>query len=922
MSEIKLHKSKNSKLGGLLKFVLVAILGFALLGVGIHTVVSYSKTADVTISVLSTDDGIYTNAVNGGSASINGTNVGAGYVQTLRVGQKVSAKAQANEGYSFSGWWADQNRHTPLSMKAEDVLVIKQDISRIYASFAKNYEIEFEIGDPFNDGQTLSFTETLYVGQNVKVSDMIANNAALGDSAADIAAYYENSIPMAESVSGGFSFSKNKIVVGTSTSKISIEPTAPTLVGLSTDAQGRFEVSCETDLDTIANAVNSSDITYNTATYIVTQSFSVDTCTPIGINGAPFKGIFDGNGNTITIKAMADTSANYVGLFGYNAGVVKNLNVAGENENSITGANYVGGIAGYNTGTITNCQNSATVTATGSYVGGIVGVNNGKLKDAYNTGTVVGSNTTFGLAVGGVVGINLPDADIHNAISTGAISAPNYQWVGGVVGQNYGNLKNSFAHSLTNGVTGAYYVGGVAGQNGGGVINNCYSNMNSIIATDYKGGVTGYNNNGTIAYSYYYASSASYGVGGTTSDTENETTSFSRDSTSDSYTRTDVTTAFNGVLSKNVTLLSHTTNNLLDALNFGQNGLSAEIKGEFYVWGIHSTFNDYPTLFYTSFGTDLGTSWTGFAGGNGASEKTAYLIETQRQLENLASAVNGGDNQENVYYKLMTNITLSGTWTPIGNATMKFAGIFDGQGYTISGIDVSGTTYAGFFGYNIGTIKNTNFIGSVSGGNYVGGVVGYNNGGIIQSVSFQGDVSANGSYIGGIVGVNNGTVDGCQHLGGTVSGTNTTFGLGVGGVVGINLPDATVKNCYSDGLVGTTSLYAVSAPNYQWVGGVVGQNYGNIYNSYNNKNVTGAYYVGGIAGQNGNGTITNTYNNATIAGTNYYGATTGYINGGTVSRHYYVTGNTSSGEAGTSQSDTTLRDTLNGWSEIASYTPW
>ena len=73
---------------------------------------------------------------------------------------------------------------------------------------AKNYEISFEIGDPFNDGQTLSFTETLYVGQEVAVSDIIANNESLGENAEEIAAYYENSTPAGEGDIGGFSFAK------------------------------------------------------------------------------------------------------------------------------------------------------------------------------------------------------------------------------------------------------------------------------------------------------------------------------------------------------------------------------------------------------------------------------------------------------------------------------------------------------------------------------------------------------------------------------------------------------------------------------------------------------------------------------------------------------------------------------------------
>lgn len=47
-------------------------------------------------------------------------------------------------------------------------------------------------------------------------------------------------------------------------------------------------------------------------------------------------------------------------------------------------------------------------------------------------------------------------------------------------------------------------------------------------------------------------------------------------------------------------------------------------------------------------------------------------------------------------------------WTPIGTSSNDFRGTFDGENHTITGLTiVSGTTYAGLFGYIYGgTVKN------------------------------------------------------------------------------------------------------------------------------------------------------------------------------------------------------------------------
>lgn len=80
--------------------------------------------------------------------------------------------------------------------------------------------------------------------------------------------------------------------------------------------------------------------------------------TPIGTNEAPFTGVFDGNGYTISGLTL-ETSENYQGLFGVNEGVIRNVTLA--DDCTVTGNGYVGGIAGKNNGVIFDCISRATV---------------------------------------------------------------------------------------------------------------------------------------------------------------------------------------------------------------------------------------------------------------------------------------------------------------------------------------------------------------------------------------------------------------------------------------------------------------------------------------------------------------------------------------------------------------------------------
>jgi hypothetical protein len=90
-----------------------------------------------------------------------------------------------------------------------------------------------------------------------------------------------------------------------------------------------------------------------------------------------FKGIFNGNNNTITgVKTLKDEYSYYVGLFGYCYGAtINNINI---NNATIQGHNCVGLLVGQtNTNTnINNCSVSNSIVKDGyKWMGGLVGQN-------------------------------------------------------------------------------------------------------------------------------------------------------------------------------------------------------------------------------------------------------------------------------------------------------------------------------------------------------------------------------------------------------------------------------------------------------------------------------------------------------------------------------------------------------------------
>jgi len=237
-------------------------------------------------------------------------------------------------------------------------------------------------------------------------------------------------------------------------------------------------------------------------------------------------------------------------------------------------------------------------------------------------------------------------------------------------------------------------------------------------------------------------------------------------------------------------------------------------------------------------------------------------IYNQTDLANIAGNLNGD-------YVLKANISLSGTWTPLGDASTPFTGTFDGGSYTISGLSVSSGSDIGLFGVtdgasitklivtgasvcnytgsNVGilagqalstAITHVEVNGTVCGLDQVGGLVGYGYDGSVTNTASYAYVDVNGSgyNIGGLVGEANLTVVSKSFVEADVIAPSAKL---VGGVVGY-VTGASAYGNYFKGDINATGNF----------GGLVGKmEYGSVYDSYSQFGfVVGAGKGAGVVG--------------------------------------------------------------------------
>lgn len=224
-------------------------------------------------------------------------------------------------------------------------------------------------------------------------------------------------------------------------------------------------------------------------------------------------------------------------------------------------------------------------------------------------------------------------------------------------------------------------------------------------------------------------------------------------------------------------------------------------------------------------------------------------ISSARELNEFAQKVNNGNDYKGKVIKLTNDIAFDGVtvnnFTPIDG----FSGIFDGCGYTISGIDVTNQHYAGLFGEVYGEIKNVT----------------------LKKCSFSGTY-----FAAGIAAFLSGSISNCHVIDCSIQnvGQNSKYSdyRYAGGIVGRANSETVVRNCSVDSTVYSTGSFV-------YTGGIAGCDKGKIVNCCNIGSVTCTYYVGGICGM-ASGTIQNCYNTGKTGGTTYVGGIGGIVGTG------------------------------------------
>jgi hypothetical protein len=235
-----------------------------------------------------------------------------------------------------------------------------------------------------------------------------------------------------------------------------------------------FTLNTAEQLAGLAELVNSGADTFSGKTIILGNNIDLfahaggEGWTPIGdyYGYRPFSGIFNGGYKTISNLTINRTSDDYIGLFGYvSYGKIQNLGVVNA---SISGDNYIGGVAGYVYGAnIMNCYSAGVISGTGNFVGGVTGyIYDSSAENCYSTAAISG-NTYVGGVAGDVANSSITScAALNVSVTTSSGSVIDIGRVAGYADIE-STLSNNIAWSgmLVNGVTVSGTANDVNGAN-------------------------------------------------------------------------------------------------------------------------------------------------------------------------------------------------------------------------------------------------------------------------------------------------------------------------------------------------------------------------------------------------------------------------------------------------------------------------
>ncbi|MBO9873897.1 MULTISPECIES: MBG domain-containing protein [Xanthomonas] len=674
--------------------------------------------------------------------------------------------------------------------------------------------------------------------------------------------------------------------------------------------------------------------------YALAQDIDLAGVTRSSALVSSFQSKLAGLGHSINNLTISGASG-YVGLFGTTSSnsLVRDVHLGNV---SISGGYYVGGLVGYGQGTIKNVTVDGSVTGTSGGVGGLAGYNLGLIDNGVFNGTVNGQS-----AVGGLVGNNV-GATIRNSHSTGSVTGSSSN-TGGLVGYNDGGtLTNTYS---TGTVSGTSDVGGLVGTNqNAGTIKNSYASGSVIGTSSIVGGLVGMNYQSTIANTYATGSvTAPTSVGGLVGVNNPGGAAVTSASVSNSYATGAVSGTNNvgGLIGANTGSVSNAS---WDVGSTGQANAIGSAGGSVTNLTSFGSGNRYNHSSYGNLGT-----WSLLAGtsnvyvaSDGVGSPAWIMIEGQTRpflASEYSTTIANAHQLQLMAYNLAANYSLSadidasqtagsnasGMWSsagfsPVGDSNSAFTGSLNGANHTISGLTIArgSASYVGLFG-NTGTasrIGNLALTGAtVVGTAYVGGVVGFN-AGTLSGISVNGTMSGTGNFVGGLTGYNNaGTIAGVQTSGSVIGSGGPYSGNYVGGLIGSNTNGTIGASSSSSTVSGGSSVGGLVGNDYQGtytgafatgnvsststttgnnVGGLIGNAIqSTLQNVHATGNVTATTSsAGGLVGMAGAGTIQNAYASGNVSGTRSVGGLVGRSSATIATAYASGTVNGSSSEIG------------------------
>ena len=642
----------------------------------------------------------------------------------------------------------------------------------------------------------------------------------------------------------------------------------------STTLSGDISVGTAADLA----ALGGQDIVGN-ITLTADIDMSNTKMTPI----KSLKGCFNGDGMTISGLALEGGNDSNTGLIGQLDGSVINLKMTDASITGIGNRNNAGILVGFipqgSTSKIDNCYVSGSITSTisgSAYIGGLAGYISGSINEhtaltinnSVSNVSLKGASSNY---IGGLLGTAQYYSDV--TISKCAVLG---DFSGSATGGGMIGYINSASTALT--LSNSYLGSKMNCSNKFGIVYNL-SALSSLSCTNF------YYDNAKNKPEYSWESfsmlkNGNYSVKAIGKSTEElkklKLDGFEvREGEFDGYPVpvwtpaaapepiTPPAPAFSCVL----TFTGAEDGDL--TLKHGEDVLTANENGDYaytlseagdysysVAFGADSDYNDIPETGFTVGEDETAktiavplTYKTTEPSGTGTKE-SPYLIGTAEELRWFANKVNSGDSAAaHAYVKLTDNIIVPGSWTPLGkNTDSPFSGHFDGQGHSVTiTVDDPGPSYFGFFGclnskpdrdsttpmdeQPTVVVENLTVNGTVycsEPGAYVGGIAARARGKVeIKNCVNNATVSslARGSAgVGGLVGsYDDGveyvyknirmTVDGCKNNG-TIIVTGTNTDAKVGGLVGANANCVQVKN--------SKNTATINAPGCT-VGGLLGE---------------------------------------------------------------------------------------------------